>query len=172
MASLMENLIDTLEKESSEYEVLLDLSEKKTPVIVKGDLEALEKITDEEQDVAGRIHRLEQTRIEVTGDIANVINRDVETLKLKNLIQMLEGRPEEQARLQAVHDKLKTVVHKMQEVNERNRDLISHAMELISFDMNLLQAMKTAPETANYNKGAYNAGDVMGTGQNGFDAKQ
>lgn len=172
MASLMENLIETLESESSEYEVLLGLSEKKTPIIVKGDLEGLQQITDEEQSVVSRIHHLEQKRIEVTKDIANVINKDVETLKLKNLIQMLEGRPNEQAKLQKVHDKLQTVVHKMQAVNNQNRDLINHALELVAFDMNLLQAMKTAPETANYNKGAYSAGSVIGTDRSGFDAKQ
>lgn len=168
----MENLIDTLDKEGSEYEVLLGLSEKKTPIIIKGDLEALQQITDEEQNVVSRIHHLEQIRIDVTKDIANVINKDVETLKLKNLIQMLEGRPKEQERLQAVHDKLKEAVRKMQTVNSQNRDLINHALELVEFDMNLLQAMKAAPETANYNKGAYSAGSVMGTERNGFDAKQ
>lgn len=172
MASLMENLIDTLENESSEYEVLLGLSQKKTPIIVKGDLEALQQITDEEQIVVSKIHHLEQTRIDVTKDIADVINKDVETLKLKNLIQMLEGRPQEQSRLQAAHDRLQDVVHRMQAVNVQNRDLINHALELVEFDMNLLQAMKAAPETANYNKGAYSAGSAIGTGKNGFDAKQ
>lgn len=172
MASLMENLIETLEKESSEYEVLLGLSEKKTPIIVKGDLEALQKITDEEQIVVSRIHHLEQARMDVTKDIANVINKDVETLKLKNLIQMLEGRPKEQKKLQEVHDKLQKVIHRMQAVNSQNRDLINHALELVAFDMNLLQAMKAAPETANYNKGAYSAGSVIGTEKSGFDAKQ
>lgn len=172
MASLMENLIETLESESSEYEVLFRLSEKKTPIIVKGDLEALQQITDEEQAVVSRIHNLELRRIEATKDIANVINKDVETLKLKNLIQMLEGRPGEQQKLQAVHDKLQDVIQRMQAVNNQNRDLINHALELVAFDLNLLQAMKAAPETANYNKGAYSAGSIMGTDRNGFDAKQ
>ena len=38
--------------------------------------------------------------------------------------------------------------------------------------LNLLTAMRTAPTTANYNKGAYNTGSVIGTGNHGFDAKQ
>ena len=38
--------------------------------------------------------------------------------------------------------------------------------------MNMLQSMKAAPETANYNKGAYNTGDHMGAGGAAFDAKQ
>ena len=49
MASLMENLIDVLEKQSSEYEVLLGLSQQQTPIIVSGDLAHLQEITDKEQ---------------------------------------------------------------------------------------------------------------------------
>lgn len=172
VASLMENLIKTLEDESSEYEVLLELSTKKTSVIVKGDLETLQQITDEEQIIVSKIHHLEQSRIEVTKDIANVLNKDVDTLKLTNLIQMLEGRKQEQGKLQLVYDRLQTIISKMQAVNNQNRELIHHALELVAFDMNLLQAMKVAPETANYNKGAYSAGSVMGLDQSGFDAKQ
>lgn len=171
MASLIENLISVLEKESSEYEELLGLSMKKTPIIVAGDLSALQQITDEEQNVVSRINHLDSQRAEVIKDIANVMNKDVKTLKLVDLIKMLESRPQESRKLAEVHDKLKTVVQNMKRVNEQNRELIAHSLELVEFDMNLLQAMKTAPETANYNRGAYNAGDVMGTERGGFDAK-
>ena len=92
MASLMENLIDVLNRECSEYEGLLELSQRKTPIIVSGNLENLQKITDEEQEQIGRISRLEKERAEVTADIANVLNKDVANLKLVNLIHMLEGR--------------------------------------------------------------------------------
>ena len=54
MASLMENLIEVLDKESREYESLLGLSMKKTPVIVSGNLEELAKITEEEQIVVSK----------------------------------------------------------------------------------------------------------------------
>jgi len=171
VASLIENLITILEQESSEYEKLLGLSMKKTPVIVAGDLVNLQQITDEEQIVVGRINHLDGKRNEVIKDIANVMNKDVDTLKLVNLIEMLESRPQESKRLAAVHDKLKEVVGNMKRVNEHNRELIANAMELVEFDMNMIQAMKSAPETANYNKGAYSAGNLMGTDRGGFDAK-
>ena len=171
MASLMEVLIDILEKESQEYEQLLALSMKKTPIIVSEDLDALSQITDEEQLVASRITNLDNQRMAVIKDIANVTNKDVESLKLANIIEMLANRPQESGKLAEVHDKLKIVLGSMQQVNEQNRELIAHSLEMVEFDMNLLQAMKTAPETANYNKGAYSAGDVMGDGSGGFDAK-
>lgn len=172
MASLMENLIDVLGKESSEYEGLLELSQKKTPIIVSGDLTELQKITDEEQEVVDRISHLEKKRVEVTADIANVLNKDVKTLNLTNLIEMLAGRPEEQKALADVHDRLQVSVRGLQRVNEQNRELLSNALEMVEFEMNLAQAMRAAPETANYNKGAYSAGNTMGVVSSGFDAKQ
>ena len=172
MASLMENLIIILNNESQEYENLLKLSEAKTPIIVSGDLEELTRLTDEEQIVVGRINRLETERQEVFNDIANVINKDVDTLMLSDLVDMLSSRPDEQQKLAKVHDRLKTVVHAVRRVNEQNRELIKEALEMVSVNLKMLQSMKAAPETANYNKTAYNAGMQMGVDQVGFDAKQ
>ncbi len=172
MASLMENLIEVLSLESREYENLLGLSMKKTPVIVAGELEELAKITDEEQIVVGKINHLELKRQEVFADIANVINKDVKTLMLTDLIEMLKARPQEQQKLARVHDELSTAVHEVKRVNEQNRILIQSALEMVEFDLNMLQAMKTAPETANYNRGAFNTGASIAVDSRGFDAKQ
>lgn len=168
----MENLIEILGQECTEYEGLLEISQKKTPVIIKGDLEELQKITDEEQSLASKVANLERKRSEVYADIANVINKDVKTLKLNHLITMLENRPAERDALAGVHDRLQSAVRGLQRVNEQNRELLANALEMIEFEMNLVQAMKAAPETADYNKGAYSTGNTMGVSSGGFDAKQ
>ena len=172
MASLMEVLIDVLEKENREYEQLLSLSMRKTPVIVSEDLEELSKITDEEQIIVSRINHLDNQRNEAINDIANVLNKDVSQLKIVDLIKMLAARPEEQAKLAAVFDKLQENVRNVKRTNEQNRELIEQALELVQFNMNVLQAVNKAPETANYNKGAYNTGDMIGMSNKAFDAKQ
>lgn len=172
MASLMENLMDVLDKENSEYEILLEISKRKTPVIVQGDLEQLQKITDEEQDVLDRLGRLEAKRREVTDDVANVLNKDVDKLKLTDLIEMFKSRPAEQKKLAEIHDKLTVTLKQMSDVNEQNRQLIQSSLEMVEFDINLLHSIKTAPETANYNRGAYSSGDMMGVSKGRFDAKQ
>lgn len=172
MASLMENLISVLEAEGTAYEELLELSMRKTPIIIGGDLEGLQKITDEEQMIVARINHLETKREEVTKDIANVLNKDVTKLKLADIIRMLSQRPAEQNRLAAAHDKLKEAVGQMKKINEQNRDLIQRSLEMVEFDLNLIQSMKSAPQTANYNRGAYSSGYAMGNSRSGFDAKQ
>ena len=164
--------MDILDKENSEYQELLGLSLQKTPIIVSGNLEALQKITDEEQNVINRIAHLEQLRQENIKDIANVINRDVNTLKLKDLIQMLESRPAERNKLADIYDRLSDTMKRMVRVNEQNRELIQNALEMVEFDMNLIQSLRKAPETANYNKGAYSAGSTVGRTAGRFDARQ
>lgn len=172
MASLMETLIEVLEKENLEYKNLLELSIKKTPAIVSEDLQALTKITDEEQIIVSRINHLDNQRNEAVDDIANVLNKDVAKLKIVDLIKMLEKRPEEQGRLSAVFDELRENVRAVKRINEQNKELIESALELVQFNMNVLQSMNKAPETANYNRGAYNTGDMIGMSNKAFDAKQ
>ena len=172
MASLMEVLIDVLDKENQEYARLLTLSMRKTPVIVSEDLDELARITDEEQIIVGRINRLDHQRNEAVNDIADVLNKDVDKLKIVDLIRMLSARPEEQEKLAIVFDKLRENVRGVKRANEQNRELIKDALELVQFNMNVLQSMNKAPESANYNRGAYNTGDMIGTSHMTFDAKQ
>lgn len=172
MASLMENLIDILNEECQEYENLLKLSEAKTPILVSGNLEELARITDEEQIAVGRLNKIDNNREKVFKDIANVINMDVNTLKLGDLVDMLSQRPDEQKKLASVHDRLQVCVNAVKRVNNQNKILIESSLELVEFNLNTLQAMRKAPETANYNKGAYNTGSQMGVAKSGFDAKQ
>lgn len=162
----------TLEKENEEYGKLLELSMKKTPVIVGADLEQLQQITDEEQEIVSRINHLDRTRTDCMKQIAGVINKDVNELTLGMVVDIFKKRPAEHKKLADVYDKLKNTVYQVKRTNEQNRELIQNSLELIQFDMNVLQAMKAAPETANYTKNAYNSGDIMGTGAGRFDAKQ
>ena len=172
MASLMETLIEVLEKENLEYKNLLELSMRKTPAIVSDDVKALAQITDEEQIIVSRINHLDNQRNEAVNDIANVLNKDVTKLKIADLIKMLAARPQEQAELASVFDELRRNVHAVKRVNEQNKELIESALEMVQFNMQVLQSMNKAPETANYNRGACNTGDVIGTVNKAFDAKQ
>lgn len=172
MASLMENIIDVLNKENDEYEILIGLSKEKTPTIIKGDLDGLATITAKEQEVVARIQKLEKQRIQVTKDIAEVTNQKPEDIKVDTLIEMMKTRPAEHDKLTEIHDKLKQTMNNMVRINEQNRELLKHSMEMVDFEITLLQSMNRAPETNDYNKGAYSTGSIMGSGTKMFDAKQ
>ena len=154
MASLIEELIDTLNKENDEYGKLLELSKRKSAVIVSRDIAALEKITDDEQSVMTVIGNLDAKRAQVTCDIADVINKDVESLKLSVLIDLLAKQPDQQRALSEVHDKLKVTVDNVRQINESNRQLIDQSLEMVEFDLNMMRSMRQAPETNNYGRSA------------------
>ena len=128
MASILENLIEILDKENTEYKTLIELADKKTSTIVKGDLESLGKITEDEQEIVGRIQGMEKQRAKVLADIANVVNRDVETLKLSNLIQMLEKMPDQQKMLIRIHEELKETMDQLRLTNNKNQLLLTERL--------------------------------------------
>ena len=172
MASLVETLVDVLDKEGSLYEKLLGLSSRKTTIIIKGDLKALAEITDEEQCIISDIQSAEKERQTAMTDIANVLNMDVNSLKLTDLIQVLEKRPADQRNLAVQRDRLVAVADNVRRVNGQNQELLKSSIEMVQFEMNIIQASKRAPQTANYSRAADTTGECLGYTSGGFDAKQ
>ena len=168
----MENLIDVLDRENAAYERVAVLAESKTSAIVAGDIENLGKIMEEEQEIVGKIQGMEKQRDKFLADIANVVNRDVETLKLIDLIQMLESMPDQQQKLKDVQKRLRATIDKLRESNGKNQLLLAERLDMVDFNLNMIRAMKSAPQTANYSKNAYTNGQSLGIFHGGFDAKQ
>lgn len=172
MASIMENLMDVLEQESAQYEKLLELAKEKTKVIVANDVTLLNQITEKEQILVDDVLAVDKKRVQTMKDIADVMNLNLDELTIPKLIGMLSARPTEQKRLAAANDSLRQAVTNVAKINEQNQELIKSALELVEFDLNLIKGLKAAPQTAEYNKGAMNAGTIMGMPVGGFDAKQ
>lgn len=172
MASLLENLIDVLDSENNEYEKLIVLAERKTPVIVAGNIDDLGKITEDEQEIVGTIQGIEKQRNKILADIANVVNRDVKTLKLIDLIQMLDKMPDQQELLKGAQKRLRATIDRLKAANDKNQMLLADKLDMVDFNLNMIRAMKSAPQTANYTKDAYTNGQSLGIFHGGFDAKQ
>ena len=170
MASLMEELITTLEKENEIYTKLLPVQEKKKQTIIVNDLKTLQEITNEEQEVIQKIGALERKRQQIITNMGMVLNRAPEKLDLPALIKLLEKQPEEQKRLSVVYDSLKKTVKRLVDINNLNKALIEESLEMIEFNINFMQSTQMSPGN-NYNKNAI--GINMPVGQYGmFDAKQ
>jgi flagellar biosynthesis/type III secretory pathway chaperone len=168
----LENLINVLDSENTEYKKLNILAENKTSVIVAGDIDGLNKIMEDEQAIVGTIYKQEKLRNSILADIANVVNRDVKTLKLIDLIKMLEKMPDQQQMLVESQANLRKTIDSLKAVNERNQMLLSDKLEMVNFNLDMIRAMRSAPQTANYTKNAHNDGQVLGIFRGGFDTKQ
>lgn len=169
MASLIDELISTLDLENVEYEKLLILSKEKTDVIIKGDIDVLRDMVAKEQEHTDKLAALESKRTQIVTDIATVLNKDVNTLTIRKIVQLLKGQDKEQTALAKVHDQLKTTLNDMVVINEINKQLVEDSLELIDFNINYINGMNQMPETANYTKNAYNADNYVNSV---FDAKQ
>lgn len=170
MASLIEELIDTLGAELDAYNKLLPVENKKTGIIMKNDLLALEQITAKEQEVVDEVLALENKRGKVVNNIAVVMNKKVEDIKVETIIDILKSQPQLQRKLSEIHDNLKKVVHQIIDVNNHNKSLIEQSLELIEFNMNFIQSTRMSPGSNNYTNSATSADMTEGAGM--FDAKQ
>ena len=103
MASLMEELIQTLDAEEKCYSQLIPIEEEKTRAIIANDLEALQDITVREHDLVDETSALENKRERVAIDIATVLGRDPKTITLEQIASVLKNQPADQKKLQEVH---------------------------------------------------------------------
>ena len=151
MASLIEELIKVLGDEEKIYAEIIPLAEKKTRIIVNNDLQTLTGITEEEQLLVGKISKLEKKRREVIRNIGIVMNKKESELNFITIIELLKGQEKEQEELKKLHDRLKSTIELLSVLNERNQMLIKQSLEMIDFDINLLQSLRTSPGAGQYN---------------------
>ena len=169
MASLIEELIMVLGDEEKVYAEIIPVAEEKTRVIVNNDLQSLNSITEEEQALIGRISKLEKKRQEVIRNIGIVMNKKESELNFITIIDLLKGQEKEQEELRKLHDRLKRTIDALKLINERNQMLIKQSIEMIDFDINLMQSLRTSPVVGQYNTSS--EVEIQGMNKGMFDAK-
>ena len=170
MASLVEELINVLAEEESIYKKVTEYGEKKRQIIIDADIPELEKLTDLEQQASDELLTKSNKQIALLGDIATVLGKTDEKMTVTRLIGYLDKQPDIQSKLTETRDSLLDTADQMQKINDLNSQLLAQAIEMTEFDITLFKSMRQAPETANYDKSAYNTGTILGS--SGFDAKQ
>lgn len=170
MASLVEELINVLAEEESIYKKLTEYGEKKRQIIIDADIPELEKLTNLEQQASDELLTKSNKQIALLGDIATVLGKTDEKMTVTRLIGYLDKQPDIQSKLTETRDSLLDTADQMQKINDLNSQLLAQAIEMTEFDITLFKSMRQAPETANYDKSAYNTGTILGS--SGFDAKQ
>lgn len=176
MASLIENLITQLNEEYAVYEQLLEVSMEKTSAIVSNNLDRLKETTDKEQLLVDTITGLGNARQETMHNIANVLNKRGTELRVIDVVEFLEGQPEFRDPLLSINEKLAKLARKLKDVNSHNQTLIQESLSMIEYNINLLQNLNRAPETAEYSKDMFKgAGNYVGNTvptAGKFDTKQ
>lgn len=171
MASLIENLITSLEEESNLYDALIKESMEKTPVIVANDINRLSEANTREQKIVDDITAVAHKREMAMKEIATVLGKDANTITVSEIIQTMEKQPEFQHPLIVVKDRMVKQVEELRQINIHNQELLQTSLEMTEYSINLIQSMNQAPETANYSGTGY-SGSTLGTSRSSFDTKQ
>ncbi|MCI9420512.1 MAG: flagellar protein FlgN [Eubacterium sp.] len=171
MASLIEELVSTLDREDRLYTDLIPIQEKKLRAIVTNDLETIGKLAEEEQTLVDEVGMLEAKRMRITDDIATVLGKPQGTMKLEQIVQTLKNQPDEQKKLQELHDRLRRTIARLQELNVQNKDLLDQVLEMVEFNMNVIRSTRMSSGSSNYSSSAAQV-DLPDMEAGMFDAKQ
>ena len=171
MASLIEDLMETLDREEKLYANLIPIQEEKIRAIVANDLDALSHLSTSEQKLVDEVGNLENKRIQVTEDIATVLGKVPGTMNLEQIIQVLGKQPAEHKQLQILHDRLRRTIARLQELNAQNKELLTQALEMVEYNMNVIRSTRMSSGSSNYSSNAAQV-DMPDYGAGMFDAKQ
>ena len=171
MASLLEELVATLNEEEAVYRQLIPIEQDKTRAIIANNLEALEEITTKEHDLVDKSSALEGKRERIATDMATVLGLNPKTINLNEITEALKNQPRDKMVLQEVHERLRKTVLQLQDINTQNKELLKETMDMLEFNMNVIISTRMSSGSSNYSS---DASEIAGMApQHGmFDAKQ
>ncbi|CAM3979873.1 flagellar protein FlgN [Mesobacillus zeae] len=155
----IEQLQPVLEKLLKLHKSLLELSDRKTGIVKKGDMDSLKSIIKEEQVHIAAIEKLNQER----SRIAAASFPHMENASLTELAGMAGGPRQKQ--LLEIREELIEVISRIKEHNRLNQQLINQSLQFINFSRSLVM-----PQQDNYNYGPPK-GKAKSGGQGLFNSK-
>jgi flagellar biosynthesis/type III secretory pathway chaperone len=140
-------LIELLEKHVKLHKGLLELANKKTEVLKKGDMEALSEMMKEEQKYIAAVKQIEKERIVVVEKIISVLGHAQTEPTLTACIELVD-EPERSA-LKRLRDNLVAVVAELRNINELNQQLLQQSLQFVNMTLNMIMPQ---PKEVNYRK--------------------
>ncbi|GIN19613.1 MAG TPA: flagellar protein FlgN [Bacillus bacterium] len=158
-----ETLIANLTKQYQLHGNLLKNALKKTEVLKKGDVDSLQEIMREEQKLASAITMMENER----QTAAKVFLKKNGESQITITDCIAAATPEAAETLQALQEQLVSVIDKLQEQNELNKQLIYQSLQFVNMNLDLIQP---EIESATYGKPDVNKQQTK-PGKSFFDSK-
>jgi flagellar biosynthesis/type III secretory pathway chaperone len=129
---LGETLIPIMKKMLKLHKSLYELSVKKTDIVKKGDMAALDQLLKDEQAHVAGINKLEQERMALSQEILPAI----ENPSLLDIAS--QAIPVEKDQLLQLRGNLVEVIADIKTRNELNQQLIHQSMQFINFSRSLV----------------------------------
>lgn len=131
------NLCEVLQDELDLYKEIESIADKKTDILVDGDIDLLQEITKIEQDIIVKLGKLEDERVNLIEELSEDLKIDIDKITAKYLIEHISDTKSKK-RLSNIYDKMKQVLIKIDDKNKTNANLIESALEYINFSIDLL----------------------------------
>jgi hypothetical protein len=154
-----ENLISVMKKLLKLHQSLYELSAKKTDIVIKGDMDALNQILRDEQAHITAISKFEIER----QACAEAILPGMDKPTISDCINAVDGA--EKDILSQLRTDLIETVSKIKEKNDLNQQMIHQSLQFVHLTMNLV-----APQPMEFNYGPP-AGKTTGPTSGLFNSK-
>jgi len=130
MENDLRELINVLSEEKSLYKTLLELSARKTEVIISNNIQELDKIVQQEQFVLIRLSDTEKARKILLSKIAQEMNIPEEELTVSHIVKKVDKA--QKNTFSDIVSELTIILKKQKDLNERNMHLIQNNLEYIN----------------------------------------
>ena len=127
--AILQRLIRILSQEIVIYTKLLTVLEEKQQAIVNGEVDILQKATENEQTTLSDARKTEKERKQALTTLSESSEdlKDVESLR--QLISVVEYKYHQ--RLNEIRDSLESILEKVALKNEQNKFLLSHSIQFV-----------------------------------------
>ena len=156
---LLNKFLNLLESEEDLCDLLLLTLQKETMAVVDSDLEALNGTNKEKESLVLKIRILEEQRVQILSKVSEHIGCTHRDLTLDNLSELLDEPFS--ARLKGYNSRFSALMQTVCEVNEGNKGLIMHSMDLVGDSLNLLENL-ISPNPVYYRTGKFQNSDQGG----------
>jgi Mg2+ and Co2+ transporter CorA len=136
MEKLLTDILGSLEQEKEIYKELIDLSTRKTDIILKKKVDVLDKLVDLEQELIEHINKLELDRQKLVEELAKIKNVEANTVTLSTLIEWSEG--DLRLKFENIQEEFIRIIDRQKHLNEINAKLIRSNLEYIDFALSLI----------------------------------
>ena len=143
MKDKWEKLTAVLEKMLIVYQAIFELSLQKREVLVQSNVPGLETIMKQEENLCFEVTRLDKIRKSIIQELAAIYGITDTEIALSQLVQMAD--PEEIGTFKNVEQELASILFKIAEVNDVNKQLVEQGLLIVNYSLNLLAQSSVGP---------------------------
>jgi hypothetical protein len=138
---LIENLIKVLDEEFKIYQSALEFADKKTKVIVEGNVDELSKMLILEQSFVERVTKLEELREKIILELSKKFEISSEKINITEILKNVYG--EQVDIIKDYQLKIVEIIKKLKNINQLNGKLIMNSLEFVNYTINLFTNVGT-----------------------------